>query len=102
MLCERFKTSDARSAVLTFRDLQSLRIKGDNLQAFDLDWDVTLTGMKSVPTEDILLILYRDQVAKAKHFQERLRLNDLVRGDKPETYEGLRQPPAKPGPAHDG
>ena len=78
--------------MLEFSDLLSLELKGDNLRAFDTEWDNTLLGMKRLPDEEYLENLYRKQVQKSKQFEplyNQLEADHVLR-NRPRTYHDLK------------
>ena len=62
IMFHHFQINDVENSTLEFADLLALELKGDNLRAFDTEWDNTLLGMKEVPDEKYLENLYRKQV----------------------------------------
>ena len=66
LMFQHFQINDMESSMLEFTDLLALELKGDNLRAFDTEWDDTILGMKEVPDETYLEKLYRKQVKKVK------------------------------------
>ena len=60
--------------ITEFRDLQNVRIKGDNLAAFVTDWDACIFGMQNEPSREIKESLFTDQVRQCKHFEQACEL----------------------------
>ena len=77
---QHFKLGDAEGTILEFQDLQAVELKGDNLAAFQNDWDSTLSGMNDWPSEQILESMYRAQVAKSAQLQQHMIMynNDIM------------------------
>lgn len=61
IVLDHFRIAEAEGAVLDFEDLLACCSKGD-LPAFLNDWFGTLTGMKTVPGDEILEAMFRKQV----------------------------------------
>ena len=70
IIFQNFKRNEIEVGMTEFRDLQSIRIKGDNLVAFVNDWDSCLYGMKKEPDLAIQESLFTDQVKQCKHFEQ--------------------------------
>ena len=70
MMFQEFKRTDVEIGMTEFRDLQNIRIKGDNLVAFIHDWDTCMFGMKTEPPKAILESLFTDQVKQCRHFEQ--------------------------------
>merc|ERR1711884_19085 len=80
------------NSMLEFTDLLASELKGDNLRAFDTEWDNTILGMKEVPDEKYLENLYREQVNKSKQFEvlfTQIESDHLLRG-RPRSYLDLK------------
>ena len=78
--------------MLEFSDILALELKGDNLKAFDTEWDNTLLGMKDIPDEKYLESLCRKQIRKSKQFEvifAQLESDHLLRG-RPRSYSDLK------------
>ena len=58
LIYEHFRLSEVEGSLLEFEDLMSVELKGDNLVAFENDWDMHLSGIKTVPSEYVLETLY--------------------------------------------
>ena len=54
LIHHHYRVSESEGAVLDFRDLMAVNMVGDNLRAFLNDWEMTLSGMKKAPSEEIL------------------------------------------------
>ena len=83
LMFQHFQINDMENAMLDFTDLLAVGLKGDNLRAFDTEWDNTLLGMKEVPYEKYLENSYRKQVNKSKQFEvlfTQLESDHLLRG----------------------
>ena len=92
LMFQHFQINDMEHSMLEFTDLLALELKGDNLRAFDTEWDNTLLGMKEVPDEKYLENLYRKQVKKSKQFEvlfTQLESDHLLRG-RPRSYLDLK------------
>ena len=68
-----------------------LSLKGDNVRAFVNDWDYTLSGLKHVPSEDILESMFRKQTEGSHQMKETLALHNLGITQRGETasYQNL-------------
>ena len=61
MVYQHYRISETEGAVLDFRDLMEVKLRGDDLRRFMNDWEMTLTGMKKVPDETVLESMFRVQ-----------------------------------------
>jgi len=83
LMFQHFQINEMEHTMLEFTDLLALELKGDNLRAFDTEWDNTLLGMQEVPDEKYLENLYRKQVKKSRQFEilfTQLESDHLLRG----------------------
>ena len=51
LMFQHFQTNEMDNSMLEFTDLLVLELKGDNLRAFDAEWDNTLLGMKEITAD---------------------------------------------------
>ena len=61
---DHFRISEVEGAVMEFTDLLDLELVGDNLQAFENDWETVWEGMRELPTDTVAERLYRRQLEK--------------------------------------
>ena len=71
---QHFRLGDAEGTILEFQDLQAVVLKGDNLAAFQNEWDSTLNGINSLPGDEILESMYRAQVEKSVQFHQHMAM----------------------------
>ena len=64
-------------ALLDFEDLMKVELKGDNLVAFENEWDMTLGGMAEIPAENILELLYKRNLDKSQQLKETMSLYQM-------------------------
>ena len=74
LIFQNFKRNKVEVGMTEFRDLQNVRIKGDNLSAFMTDWDSCIYGMIHQPSPEILESLFGDQVRQCRHFEQAYEL----------------------------
>ena len=87
-----FKLKDTDGAMLEYRDLTNVTMKGDNLQAFINDWDYVMLGVKDVPGEKMLEEMFRTQLQKCSSMQTHMALyeQDVLFKRQVRSYENLR------------
>ena len=91
MIYDHFKLTAQDGAILNFTDLQSVTLKGDNVAQFMNNWEMTLSGMNKIPTDDILESLFQSQIKKSKQLESAFALYEegiTHRGDD-HSYERL-------------
>ena len=59
---------------MEFTDLLDVELVGDNLQAFENDWESVWEGMKELPTESVAEGLYKRQLEKWVQLKAKLEL----------------------------
>ena len=64
MIFDYFRTNRTVDVVYEITDLDAVRIKGNNVEAFQNTWVSVLTGMNQVPDDRSLEVLYHDRVEK--------------------------------------
>ena len=60
LVFQNYKRNEVEVGMTEFRDLQNVRLKGDNLAAFVTDWDACIFGMGHEPTPEIKESLFTD------------------------------------------
>ncbi len=82
MIVRWFATGKTAERLFNLRDLQHVRVQGGNLQGFQSSW---LTGMKSLPDDETLEVLYYEAVQHHRGIAEDLahynRLEKASGGD---------------------
>ena len=58
--------------MLDFQDLLAVHMVGEELRRFMNDWDMTLTGMRKLPEDDVLETLFRRQITRHSGFREHM------------------------------
>ena len=78
-------------AIMEFEDLTRLELRGDNLRAFQTDWDTILSNLTEQPSDMILESLYRKQVQHATSMKGMISLYDqeIALGRATKDYERL-------------
>ena len=71
---QHFRLGDAEGTILDFQDLRAVKLKGDNLAAFQNEWEMTLSGMTHWPSWDILESMYRTELLKSIQFQHHMMM----------------------------
>ena len=61
---EFFKLTEIDGALLDFNDLLKVRLRSENLSGFIYHWEMTLAGMKDIPTEAYVESLFREQLER--------------------------------------
>ena len=72
MVYQHYPISETEGAVLDFRDLMDVKLRGDDLRRFLNDWGLTLAGMKSVPEDTILESMFRVQIENYPGLREQM------------------------------
>ena len=62
LIWQEYKRDSTELGMTEFRDLQSIRLNGENLLKFVRDWDSCIHGMRKCPEEDVLYNLFEEQV----------------------------------------
>jgi hypothetical protein len=70
MLFNHYRVAEAEGAVLEFRDLLNVRMKGDNIEKCWSEFELMLMGLKERPTDNILESLVRAQLERCVPFRE--------------------------------
>jgi hypothetical protein len=65
MVMDYFKITAQEGAILELDDLVSLQLHSSNLKKFTHDWESTLIGFKSAPSDDMLEALFKREIRKA-------------------------------------
>ena len=88
---ERFKLSTEDGAILEFEDLLQVELKGDNVRAFQNDWEFLLSGLRHLPTPGIMESLYRKQLNESTQMKGMLQLyeQEITLGRTTHSYETL-------------
>ena len=69
--------TETEGALLDFRDLLSVELKGDNVLGYINDWDLCLLSMKNPPQdEDILESLFSREIRKSSMVKGMLDIYD--------------------------
>ena len=85
LVCQNYAKADEDVQILEFRDLLAVKLWSDNLVDFIHRWEKCLFALRNRPTDDILLALFSDEVAKCghlKHTLELIKLQDIHSGEK--------------------
>ena len=69
MIFDSFKISGTGEALLDFNDLCRVQLKNDNVQGFDTNCDEVFLSMAEVPDEDMLEILYKQQLPYSEELE---------------------------------
>ena len=87
-----FRLAKADGAILEFKDLLNVKLKGDNLMAFENDWDYVLGGLEKIPEEQVLESLYFCQIEQSAQLKTALQLytDGIVHKGEEKSYEKLR------------
>ena len=75
LVFQEYKRNPVEVGMMTeFRDLQNLRLKGENLRAFMDEWDMCLDGMVTQPSPAVKETLFEDQIRQCRHFETTFEL----------------------------
>ena len=74
LVFQEYKRNPVEVGMTEFRDLQNLRLKGENLRAFIDEWDMCLDGMVTQPTPAVKETLFEDQIRQCRHFETTFEL----------------------------
>ena len=55
--------------IYEFDHLINVQLDGDNLKGFLNSWNMTLSGLKTIPADDQLECLFRKELEKSKSFE---------------------------------
>jgi hypothetical protein len=69
-LYQHYQISEVDGQMLDFQDLLAVHMTGEELRRFMNDWEMTLTGMRKLPEEDVLETLFRRQIQRHPGFRE--------------------------------
>jgi hypothetical protein len=72
LLYQHYKISEVDGQMLDFQDLVAVHMVGEELRRFMNDWEMTLTGMRKLPEEDVLETLFRRQIQRHPGFREHM------------------------------
>ncbi len=72
MLFDRFQIAEAEGAVLDFRDLLNVRLKGDNLEKLWTECETALMGLRERPTDAILEFSYSHALGALRSLSRKL------------------------------
>ena len=76
LIRDHFKITETNDAFVEFIDLLNVELKGDNLVAFQNDWDMTIQGIADPTDPQILEALYKKQLDKSVQMKEKVDLDD--------------------------
>ena len=82
MIYDFYKNSGNKEATKDFRDLSTVQLKNDNVQAFDKRWDEELSAINERPTDNMLETLDKMQIEKSAKLKCALHVHaqDDIRG----------------------
>ena len=91
MVMDYFKITAQEGAILELDDLVSLQLHSNNLKKFTHEWESTLIGLKSAPSDDMLEALFKREIREADQLKETLALYDQDTHQKgtPSSYSRL-------------
>ena len=69
LILRELRRSDSAGAICSITDLIELKLRGDNLDQYQTEWDKRLLGIKNRPDDEILENLYRTQVKQSAQFK---------------------------------
>ena len=72
LLYQHYKISEVDGQMLDFQDPLAVHMVGEELRRFMNDWEMTLTGMRRLPEEDVLETLFRRQIQRHPGFREHM------------------------------
>jgi hypothetical protein len=72
LLYQHYQISEVDGQMLDFQDLLAVHMVGEELRRFMNDWEMTLTGMRKLPEEDVLETLFRRQIQRHPGFREHM------------------------------
>ena len=90
---QHFRVSEVEGSILRFEDLLAVELIGDNVVAFDNDWDYVISGLKKVPDDETLEALYKKQLDKSVQLKDKLALYEqgIALDGKSESYQELKR-----------
>ena len=71
LVYDHYRINDELGLIYDFRDLNSVKMRGDSLESFLHSWDNVLLGMKKQPDEDILRHMFLEQIRSSSSHQGR-------------------------------
>ena len=77
MIYDNFRVTGAHDAVLDYADLFSVTLHDDNVQEFDTRWDEVLSSMTQIPSDDILVSLYKLRIRESDQLKNVLEMYDM-------------------------
>ena len=85
-----YKASEVDGQLLEYDDLLAVRLHQDDLRRFLNDWEMTMSGMKRVPDDDLLETLFRRELKKFSGFRENMAHYERLQvGDPDRSYTYL-------------
>ena len=77
MISEYFRVTGAHDTVLDYADLFSINLRSDDVQEFDTKWDDIQLSMSKVPSDDVLVSLYKLRIRVSDQLKTVLELHDV-------------------------
>ena len=77
MIYDNFRVTGAHDTVLDYADVFSVTLHDDNIQEFDTRWDEVLLSMSKIPSDEILVSLYRFKIRESVQLKTVLDLYDM-------------------------
>ena len=89
MLCDYFRVTGARDAVLDYADLFSITLRNDNVQDFGTRWDEIILSMAKIPPDDVLESLHKLRIREFDQLKTVFEFYDMEIYQKISNYQKL-------------
>ena len=91
MLYHSYRVSEVEGSLLEFEDLMNVTLKEDNVRGFINDWELCLSGLKTIPATDIMESLFRKQLDTSQQLRHTMELYtlDITQRGESRSYEQL-------------
>ena len=92
LVYDHYRINDELGLIYDFRDLNSVKMRGDSLESFLNSWENVLLGMQKQPDEDILRALFLEQIRNSLVIKEELCYFDRLKtGHEDKSYAFLHE-----------
>jgi len=91
MLYHSYRVTDVEGGLLDFTDLLAVTLKGDNVRGFINDWELRLSGLRTMPAPNIMESLFRKQLDTSHQLENTMELYtlDITQRGEQRSYEQL-------------
>ena len=77
LICEYFRVTGANELVQNYADLLTIVLRNDDIQEFDSKWDEILLSVTKIPSDDILVGLYKLRIRESEKLKTVLELYNM-------------------------